>query len=195
MTKAIRATVAAALLLVPMLGRAAEGGEGGMPQLRFSDPMLIAQVVWLLIIFGLLYFIMATYALPRAAGVLAERRARIDGDLEVARAAKDRADAAMAEHRAATAQARSEAQAAIAAAMAHAQEASAKAAEDLNARLARQIEAAESRIATGRDAAMATLREVSTDTAEALVIRLTGRVDRGLIDAAVGQELFARGRS
>jgi F-type H+-transporting ATPase subunit b len=198
MRKTIRYAAPLALAAMPVLARAAtEHAEtsGGMPQLDFANPWTIAQVVWMLIIFALLYVVMAKVALPQVAGVLAERRARIDGDLEVAQAAKLRADAAMADHQAATAKARAEAQAAVAAATQQAQADAAAKAEALNARLNIQIAAAEQRIAGARDAAMGALRSVAADTAEALVRRLTGGADRAAVDQAVGVELAARGRA
>ncbi len=172
-----------------------ESSGGGMPQLDFANPWTIAQVVWMLIIFGALYFVMAQYALPQVEGVLAARRARIEGDLETAQAAKLRADAAMAEHQAATAKARAEAQGAINAATTQAQTEAAARSEALNAKLAAQIDAAEQRITASRDAAMGALRSVAADTAEALVTRLTGLADRAAVEQAVGAELAARGRA
>lgn len=170
----------------------------GMPQLLFDHPgqgpLLIAQIVWLLLIFGLLYVIVSNYIVPQVGSILEERRRRIAGDLEAARAAKAEADAAAAEHREATARARAEAQAAIAAAVQQAQGEAAGRAEALNARLNEQIAAAEARIAAARDSAMGALRQVSAETAEALVRRLTGTADRGAVEAAVGRELAARGR-
>jgi F-type H+-transporting ATPase subunit b len=197
----------AILALAPSLALAAASGhvpaEGppvdGMPQLAFGHPVqgrfLVANVVWLFIIFGLLYFVMAQYALPQVASVLEARRARIEGDLERAQDAKLRADGAMAEHQAATAKARAEAQAAITAATQQAQAEAATRAEALGARLNAQIGAAEQRIAASRDSAMGALRSVAADTAEALVARLTGGADRAAIDQAVGAELAARGRA
>ena len=190
-----------ALAAVPALAQVA--GEhpgstgGGMPQLNFGHPLVIAQVIWLLIIFGLLYVVMAQVALPGVARVLEERRRRIDGDLEAAQAAKARADAALAEHRAATARARSEGQAAIAEAVQRAQAEAAARSEELNARLNAQIETAERRIAAARDSAMGALRQVSADTAEALVSRLVGgaAADRAAVERAVDGELAARGRA
>ena len=169
---------------------------GGMPQLNFGHPLVIAQVVWLLVIFGLLYVVMAQVALPGVASVLEERRRRIGGDLEAAQAAKARADAALAEHRSATAKARSEGQAAIAEAVGRAQAEAAARSEESNARLNSQIEAAERRIAAARDSAMGALRQVSADAAEALVSRLVGgTTDRGAVERAVDGELAARGRA
>lgn len=172
-----------------------ESSAGGMPQLDFGNPWTIAQVVWMLIIFGALYFVMAQYALPQVEGVLAARRARIEGDLETAQAAKQQADAAMAEHQAATARARAESQAAINAATTRAQDEAAARSEALNARLAAQIDAAEAQISSARDAAMGALRQVATETADALVARLIGSTDSAAVGQAVDRELVARGRA
>lgn len=166
-----------------------------MPQLDFGSPLLIAQVVWLLIIFGLLYYILHTYALPRVETVLADRAARISADLEAAQAAKADADAAMAAHRDATARARAEAQSAIAGAMQAAQAEAATRTAELNARLARQVDEADRRIAAARDSAMGALRQVSTDTAQSLVAKLVGSADAGAVNAAVDRALAARGRA
>lgn len=199
-----RVLIAAALaaLAVPSVALAASTGTvpvEGMPQLAFGHPeqgrYLVANVVWLLIIFGVLYVVMAQYALPRVESVLTERRGRIEGDLEQAQAAKQQADAAMAAHQAATAKARAEAQAAIAEALQQAQADAAAKAEALNARLNAQIEEAERRIAGSRDQAMAALRMVAADAAEALVARLTGGADRAAVERAVGSELAARGQA
>nr|WP_242482044.1 F0F1 ATP synthase subunit B' [Paracraurococcus ruber] len=190
---------------MPALALAAAQTHGGpppvegMPQLAFGHPeqgrYLVANVVWLLIIFGVLYLTMAQVALPRVESVLAERRARIEGDLEQAQASKQRADAALAEHQAATAKARAEAQAAIAGATQQAQAEAAQKAEALNARLNAQIGEAERRIAASRDQAMSALRSVASDAAEAMVSRLTGGADRAVVEQAVTAELAARGRA
>jgi F-type H+-transporting ATPase subunit b len=174
-----------------------EATGGGMPQLNFGHPLVISQVVWLLVIFGLLYVVMAQVALPGVASVLEERKRRIDGDLQAAQAAKGRADEALAEHRAATAKARAEGQAAIAEAVGRAQAEAASRSDELNARLNSQVEQAERRIGAARDSAMGALRQVSADTAEALVARLVGggAADRAAVERAVDSELAARGRA
>ena len=84
----------------------------------------------------------------------------------------------------------------LAEAVARAQAEAAQRSEELNARLNAQIEQAERRIAAARDSAMGALRQVSTDTAEALVSRLVGgAADRAAIERAVDGELAARGRA
>jgi F-type H+-transporting ATPase subunit b len=77
-----------------------------MPQLDFSNPLMLSKLVWMLIIFGLLFYILKTYALPEVASVLDERAARIAADLDAARDAQAAGEAAMAELRATTAAAR-----------------------------------------------------------------------------------------
>jgi F-type H+-transporting ATPase subunit b len=201
MSKTIRTAFVLALAAMPALAQVAAEhpgattGSEGMPQLAFGNPWTIAQVVWMLIIFGLLYYIMARYALPQVEGVLEARRQRIESDLESAHAAKQRADTALAELQAATARARAEAQSAIAEATEQAQAEATARSEVLNARLAAQIEAAERRIGASRDAALGALRQVATDTAEAVVGRLIGASDRGMVERAVDRELAARGRA
>jgi F-type H+-transporting ATPase subunit b len=206
MSKSLRLAALATLAMLPATasfaaGQAPGGHEPvtGMPQLAFGHPeqgaYLVGQVVWLLVIFGVLYFLMAKVALPRMAGVLEVRRNRIEGDLEAARVAKQSADAAMTEHRTATARARAEAQASIAAAVTQAQDELATKTDAMNAKLAKQIEAAERQISAARDQALGALRQVSADTAEAVVARIAGGANRGAIDAAVDRELAARGHA
>ena len=89
---------------------------------------------------------------------------------------------------------RAEAQAAIADAMQSAQAETTARADALAARLAKQIDEAEARIGRARDAAMGALRQVSTETADALLVRLTGKSEPAAVGAAVDRALAARGQ-
>ncbi|HYZ22002.1 MAG TPA: F0F1 ATP synthase subunit B' [Rhodopila sp.] len=176
-------------LLLPAAAFAA-----GMPQLDFNSPLTVSQVVWGAIIFVVLYVLLARGGLPQVTSVLEERAARIGKDLEEARAAKARADAGMAEAEQATAKARAEAQAAINAALDQAKQAAAAQSEALNARLEKQLQDSEAQIAQARAAAMRALRQVATDTAETVVVRLTGSApDKARLDGAIGSALTSRG--
>jgi F-type H+-transporting ATPase subunit b len=193
--------LAAAAATLPAMAFAASSSAvpvEGMPQLAFGHPtqgrLLVGQMVWQLIIFAALVFLMAKIALPRVGAVIEERHRRIAADLEAAQAAKLDADAAMAAHRAASEQARAEARAAVATALQQAQAASDAKAAEVNARINAQIADAEARIEAARASAMGAIRGVATDTAEALVARLTGAADRGKVEAAVGRVLAASGR-
>jgi len=165
---------------------------GGMPQLDFGNPLTIAQVVWLFVIFGTLVFLSSHYLLPPVARVLEDRRARIAADLDAARDARAEAETAEAAQRDATARARAEAQASIAAAMGAAQADAGRRADALAARLDTQIAEAEARIGAARDRAMGALREAATDATDALVRRLSGLDERAAVEAAVGRELTNR---
>lgn len=182
-------TVLAGLLSLPATAMAA-----GMPQLDFSTPLTISQVVWGAIIFVVLYLLLSKFALPKVAEVLEERAAHIARDLEGAQAAKERADVGMAEADAATAKARAESQAAINNALESAKQAAAAQAEALNAALEKQLDDAEARIGLARTAAMGALRQVATETAETVVSRLTGASpDPVALSNAVGAAMSARG--
>ncbi|HEX3576735.1 MAG TPA: F0F1 ATP synthase subunit B' [Rhodopila sp.] len=181
--------VGAGLLMLPAAAMAK-----GMPQLDFSTPLTISQVVWGAIIFIVLYIMLSRTGLPLVASVLEERAGKIAKDLDEARAAKASADAGMTEAEQATAKARAEAQAAINAALDEAKKAAAAQAEMLNARLDKQLQDAEAQIAQARAAAMSALRQVATETAATVVTRLTGTApDAARLDSAIGSALAARG--
>jgi F-type H+-transporting ATPase subunit b len=166
----------------------------GMPQLDFSTPLTTSQVVWGAIIFIVLYILLSRTGLPLVASVLEERAVKIAKDLDEARTAKASADAGMAEADQATAKARAESQAAINAALEEAKNAAAAQAEVLNARLEKQLQDSEAQIAQARASAMSALRQVATETAAAVVTRLTGAApDAGRLDGAIGSALAARG--
>ena len=166
----------------------------GMPQLDFSTPLTLSQVVWGAIIFVVLYIMLSKTGLPMVASVLEERATKISKDLDEARAAKASADAGMAQADQATAKARAESQAAINAALDEAKKAAAAQAEVLNARLEKQLQDSEVQIDRARASAMSALRQVATDTAATVVTRLTGTApDAGRLDGAIGSALAARG--
>jgi F-type H+-transporting ATPase subunit b len=184
------AVVAVVLLALPAVAQA-----GGMPQLDFNNPLTTSQVVWLVFIFSALYVSLTRWGLPKVADLLETRAIAIAADLEVARKAKAESDVAVNASNTATRQAHAEAQAEVAAAVGRAKEAAAAQAAELNARLEVQLAAAEERIAAARASAMGALRQVATDTADAVVTRLTGRAPgRAVVDQAVGAALAARGQ-
>lgn len=165
-----------------------------MPQLDFQNVLTVSQVVWMTLIFGALYVLLSQYALPQVASVIESRDARITADLDSARLAKAGADDAAAEVQAATRRASTEAQASIATAVADAKAQAAEQARIANEQLDTQLSQAEGRIAAARTQAMAALCEVASDTAAAVVARLTGRpADPASVNAAVGAVMATRG--
>lgn len=185
--------VAAALLVAAFATTPARAA--GMPQLDFGNPLLLAQVVWLAIIFLVLYMLLSRWALPQVGAVLEHRAETIATDLDAARRAKEQADAAVAELTRATREAHAGAQAEIAAAVASAKTKADAQAADLNAKLDAQIAAAEQRIAAAQASALGALEQVAIETAREVVGRLIGSsLDPALVPQAVAGVLAARAK-
>ncbi|MFA4894545.1 hypothetical protein [Brevundimonas sp.] len=149
-----------------------EGG-GGLPQFEFQH--WFGQIVYLIILFALLYWLMARVFVPRLRGVIDQRAATISDAVSAARQvqaeAAGQAEAAKAEVEAARASSRSTAAAAKARVT---EQANARAAEEeavVNARIAE----AETAIGKTRDAAMTNVASIAEAAAGAIVERLTGK--------------------
>ena len=152
----------------------ADSGAGGLPQ--FDLAQWPGQMVWMLIIFGVMFALFAKVFVPSVGGTIADREDRISGDVGEARRLRDEADAQAAAAAAEMAQARAAAQklALDAKAKAHADAAKREAAEE--ARLAATLAKAEAAINATREKAMGHVREIAADTAQAIVEKLTGVV-------------------
>jgi F-type H+-transporting ATPase subunit b len=151
----------------------AEHGSGGLPQFEFQH--WGGQVAYLLILFAILYILVAKVFWPRMRRVTDERASTISGAVAAARQvqaeAAQQAEAAKAEVEAARASSRATAAAAKARVT---EQANARAAAEeavVNARIAE----AETAIGQTRDAAMANVSAIAADTAAAIVERLTGK--------------------
>lgn len=160
----------------------AEHATGGLPQFDLS--WWPGEIVWTLVIFGLLFFLFSKVFVPRIGDTIADREDRISGDVGEARRLRDEADAQAEAAAAETAKARAAAQklALDAKAKANAEAAAREAAEE--ARLAATLAKAEAAINRTREAAMTHVREIAADTAQAIVEKLTG-------EAATAAEIAA----
>ncbi len=157
-----------------------------MPQFDVHD--FAPQLVWLLISFVVLYFIMARVALPRIGAVIEQRRDRIASDLDQADQLKRRTEEAIATYERALAEARAKAHGI-------AQEARDKlnaelAAEraEVDKKIAIKTAEAEKRITAAKDAALAHVKEIATDTAGEIVNTLIGQApSKSEVASAVGK--------
>jgi F-type H+-transporting ATPase subunit b len=189
MSRSWIAPLASGFTIIPMMAMA-----DGLPQLDFANKLTTYQVVWGVVIFVILYILASRTALPKVEAVLEERARRIAGDLEGAKDAKTRADSGIQAAADATAKARSEAQAAINAAVESSKQAAAVQSAALNDRLDKQLKEAEGQIAAARGAALAALPGVATETAVALITRLTGAApDPTRLSGAINAAMAARG--
>jgi F-type H+-transporting ATPase subunit b len=160
------------------------GAEGGFPP--FDSSTFAAQLLWLVLAFGLLYYLMSKVALPRVAGILENRANRISTDLEAAQALKTQSDTAMASYEAALADARGKAQA-IAGETRAAVDAEAETTrKSLESELGNKLTAAEAQIAATKVTALGNVRSIAIDAASAIVEQLIGRTpDSQAVQAAV----------
>jgi F-type H+-transporting ATPase subunit b len=166
---------------------AAHGGEGGgLPQFRVE--YWGGQIVWLLILFAILYTLLAKVFVPRLRKIQDTRAQTIADAVEQARRVQAEADAQAKAAQAEVEDARAQARrlASDAKAKAQAEMAASQAAEDQ--RLNAELEQAEARIRTMRDQAMSNVRGIAADTAEAIVTKLTGTAPaRAEVEAAIAR--------
>ena len=163
-----------------------------MPQL---DPSSYAsQIFWLVVLFGLLYFLMVRFVLPRIADVMEERQDKVDDDLARAERLRAEKDEVLAEYEASIGAARDEA----AAHLKQSGEASAaelaKQQESFTQELAQKAVDAEVRISAAKSEAMANVKSVATDAALAITAKLIGvSPAQGVVQKAVDDALGGRG--
>ncbi|KAA8385096.1 hypothetical protein FKW31_09795 [Acetobacter sp. DmW_136] len=173
----LRAGLFATVSGVSLLAVSAPGAYAtGMPQLDFANPLVTGQVMWGAVIFFVFYMVLSKAMLPGITRVLEDRSKRISGDLEIARAAKQDADKAVAELQQARKDAMAEAQAHLDQVLAEEHKAAEQQMQEINARVTAEIADAEKRVAVEKTRALSALKEIAGDTTQALVQRLTGIV-------------------
>ncbi len=161
-----------------------------MPQIAQLSETYASQIFWLLIFFGIIFFVIGNGMVPRVMATVEARDAQIAADLAAAEGARRAADESEQAWAAQSARQRAEAQAVIAKAKAdatHAAEARlAEAAKATDARIAD----ADARIAAARASALGELEAVASEAAGDIVARLAGlTVDAGAVRTAVKEVL------
>lgn len=145
-----------------------------MPQLSQVAATYASQIFWLIVTFGLLYFVVGKSMVPKIVSTVDAREARIAGDLAAAEAARLAADTTEAAWQAEMDGARAAAQAETHAAKTQATalfEAQVKAAD---ADLAERLGHHDLAIANAKAQALSNLQAVSADAAQQLVAKLSG---------------------
>jgi F-type H+-transporting ATPase subunit b len=169
---------------------AAPAAASGMPQ--FDLAQWPGQIVWVLIVFALLYVLLAKVFVPRLAGTIEARETRISGEIGDARRMRDEAleKSAAAAGEMAQAKARARAIADEATAKVKAKGEAQRAAED--AKLGQILAAADEEIAAARATAMTHVQGIAMQTAAAMIERLTGAAasaaELGAADNALARE-------
>ena len=162
-----------------------------MPQLDVAT--FVPQLVWLAIIFGILYLLMARVGLPRVGGAIEARRHRVDGDLARAAQLKAEAEAVMAAYQETLAKARAEAQAAVKETTERMAAEAAERQRQLGEALARQTAEAERQIAAAKQRALSDMHEIAVEVARSVTEKVTGSAaDSANLAAAVDRALAER---
>ena len=168
---------------------AAEGGAEavGMPQLDFST--FPNQMFWLVVTLVVIYWVLNRIALPRIAGVLADRQGTISGDIAAAEELKAKAVEAEEAYNKALADARAQAAEIAAETRAEIQKDLDVAMEKADAEIAAKAAESEAAIDEIRAGAIASVEEVAKDTASSIVSALGGKADAKAIADAVSSRV------
>lgn len=161
-----------------------------MPQINQLSEIFFSQLFWLLIVFGIIYFVIGRGMVPKIQSTIDARDRRISGDLEAAQAARAKADETEAAWRGRMDQARAEA----ARLTQVAKQDSALATEAKVRKAAEKIglkaEAASAKIREAGDAARVEIEAVAAEASQEMIQRLTGIVvEKEEAAAAVKAEL------
>jgi F-type H+-transporting ATPase subunit b len=145
-----------------------------MPQIVQLPDIFWSQLFWLLLVFGIIYFVIGRGMVPKIQSVVQSREDRIAADLAAAQKAREDAETLEEGYRQQMDASRLEA-------MKLAGEAKQAAAKDAEARLKKvddqvgaKVAEAEQRIRTSVSAAMAEIETVAAEAAQELVGKLTG---------------------
>lgn len=149
------------------------GSGGGLPQFEFQH--WGGQIVYLVFLFVVLYLLIAKVFAPRMRRIFDERAATIGQAIEEARSVQEEAQGQAAAAQAELAEARASSRRMAGAAKARVSEDIARRTAAQEAVLAERVAEAEARIGKLRDAAMAQVDAVASDTTRAIVEKLTGK--------------------
>ena len=161
-----------------------------MPQIaQFADTWS-SQVFWLLVFFGITFFVIAKGMVPKVMETVATRDGQIAADLAAAKAARDAAD----EQEEAWRVKENENRAAAQAIVAKAKEEGAKKSETklkaAQTRIDKKLVDAEVRIAEARTAALAEVESVAVEAAQDIVKTLAGvKVTKPVATKAVKEQM------
>jgi F-type H+-transporting ATPase subunit b len=151
----------------------AKAAESAFPP--FDTTTFPAQLVWLAVAFGFLYVFLRRVALPGLSEVIAERQSRIARDLGEAERLKGETDKALASYEQALAEAKAKAGSIAKDTRDRLTQEVDKERATVDRTVASKVADAERRIAATKAQALSTVGDIATDTASAIVERLTGK--------------------
>ncbi|MDE0534527.1 MAG: F0F1 ATP synthase subunit B' [Albidovulum sp.] len=149
----------------------------GIPQLDFST--FPNQIFWLIVALLAIYIVVKRIAIPRIGGILEQRAARMESDLELAEELSKQAATLEEESRAMIAEAKSEAEKISAKARDEVRQLTESAMDEVSYRISGMTAVAEARIEEIRRNAQEGIVEIAQDAAyEIVALLLPGKEDR-----------------
>lgn len=145
-----------------------------MPQIEQLATTYASQVFWLLVFFGIIFFVIGRGMVPKVIATMDGRDKQIADDLAAAEAARAAADAEEESWRVQANKQRAEAQALIVAAKADAAKATEATLAVATARIDETLASAEARIAAARAAALGEVEGVAAEAAQDIASRIAG---------------------
>ena len=145
-----------------------------MPQIEQLSATYASQIFWLVLVFGLIFFVVGRGMVPKIQGTIDSRDKTVADDLAAAEAARAAADQVEEEWRVRENQNRAAAQALHAEARGDAARAAAARLAEAGAGIDARIADAEARIAASSRAAMGEVETVAAEAARDIVVRLSG---------------------
>lgn len=154
-------------------GAAEQAASGGLPQLDLST--WFNQIFWLVIVFGVLYFLLARFILPRLREGISDREDRISDDLDQASNMQREAEEAEKAYNRSLADARAKAMN-VAETTKQSVDAEISAEiEAADANMDKQAEIAEANIRKIKTKALSNIESIAGETAIEVVSKLTGK--------------------
>jgi F-type H+-transporting ATPase subunit b len=161
-----------------------------MPQIAQLGETLSSQIFWMLVVFGLIFFVVGRGMVPKVLDTVSLRDRKIAEDLAAAAAARAQADEEEEAWRKRENANRARAQEIIAEAKAAAARSTEGRLAETGARLDAQVSEAGARIADARATALGEIEQVAAEAADDIVLRLAGvKVDAGAARAAVKEAM------
>ena len=145
-----------------------------MPQISQLPETWSSQVFWMLVFFGVVFFVIGRGMVPKVVATVDARNSQIAADLAAAEAARKAADADEESWRKTEAKQRAEAQGLIAQAKAEAAKAAETRLAAANAAIDARVAEADARIASARAGALGEIEAVAAEAVSDIVSRLAG---------------------
>ncbi|KQX18048.1 MULTISPECIES: F0F1 ATP synthase subunit B family protein [unclassified Sphingomonas] len=163
-----------------------------MPQIAQIAATYASQIFWLLIVFGLIYFVIGKGMLPKIEATVDARDQKIASDLAAAEAARAKADETEAAYRARIEEARAAALKATQDAKSAGNAEAEKRVKAADAELATKAAEADAALKAAQAKALAEIENVAAEAAREIVAKVSGiEVDTSAAEGAVKAALAA----